>query len=96
MKRFFNWFNFTKTKKVQSKIYTTETDISTMETPILFNINLIVGKSNKGPINQPIDLTPKVKPIKWYEFWKDKQKYTDEVNRCKNEFKTIFGTPDAQ
>ena len=98
MKKFFNWFNFTKTKKVKSKIYIIETDVSTIESPIIFNTNLIVGKSDKGPINEPIILTPKVKPIKWYEFWryKDKQKYTDEVNRCKNEFKIIFETPNAQ
>lgn len=75
-------------KKV--KIYTIEKDISFSKASSNY---LIVGKSDRGPLNEPICLIPRIKPVKWYEFWrfKDKQKYIDEVNRCKNEFENIFG-----
>lgn len=76
----------------KSKIYTTEKDISFLKTPPESSVSLI-GISDKGQLNEPICLIPKIKPIKWYEFWrfKDRKKYIDEVNRCKNEFENIFG-----
>ena len=95
MKSIFDFINTPKTKNIESKIYITYTDISTTKKTISSNTILIACKSNKGHINQPIIVTPKVKPVKWYELWKDKQKYTDEVNRCKKYINTVFGIPNV-
>jgi hypothetical protein len=62
------------------------------------NIAIVVGLSEKVPINKPILIAPKIKPIKWYQIWryKDKIKYAEEIKRCINEFHCIFGFPDAK
>lgn len=81
---------------MESRVYCEEVDTSTMERPTTFNLSLL-NNPTKGPINQPICLEPKIKPIKWFQIWryKDKQKYIDEVKRCRDEFQNIFGNPNV-
>ena len=86
-----------KKNKITPEFTVTETDFSIMKTSDLTcDCSKIIGKSDKVPINEPLMIYHRIKPVKWYQFWRyrDIKKYKAEVERCKLQIKETFGEPD--
>jgi len=83
-------------KCVSSGVKAIETDVSSSKTHTGLNSAIII-KSKKGPTNEPLLFVPKIKPVKWFQIWryKDKKKYQEEFAECKNKLNDFFGKPET-
>lgn len=93
-----NWFKRNNHNKLASSgVFVTETDLS-VTTVNSTMPNIVVGKTSKGPVNEPIIICPKTKPVEWYQFWRysDRKKYNKEVAECLEKFHKIFGTVETK
>jgi hypothetical protein len=81
-----------------SNVFIKEIDTSIIQKDAQNYNAAVVGELKKAPINKPILIISRFKPIKWYQFWKykDKTKYTEEIKKCKNELNNIFLFPNAK
>ena len=86
---------FINDKMVAPDVVVVEKDFSVVPIGLDAKDTAIIGEASTGPMNAAISLIPKIKPIKWYQFWRwyligARKK---ECKEMQDKFLDLFGEP---